>query len=58
MLSLNGPMVLNGIEWYYKIPLRITLSPAEIPLNGPMVLNGIQWYTIDTFLSGPLVAIL
>ena len=33
ILSLNGPMVLNGIEWYYRLPLRIPLSPTEIPLN-------------------------
>ena len=46
ILSLNGPMVPNGIEWYYKLPLRIPLSPTEIPLNGPMVLNGIQWYSM------------
>ena len=39
-------MVLNGIEWYYKLPLRIPLSPTEIPLNGPTVLNGIQWYSM------------
>ena len=54
-------MVLNGIEWYYKLPLRIPLSPTEIPLNGPTVLNGIQWYSMVyhwLFLSGPLVAIL
>ena len=42
-------MVLNGIEWYYKLPLRIPSSPTEIPLNGPTVLNGIQWYTIASF---------
>ena len=36
-------MVLNGIEWYYNLPLRIPLSLTKIPLNGPMVLNGIQW---------------
>ena len=58
MLSLNGPIVLNGIEWYYKLQLRIPLSPTEIPLNDPTVLNGIQWYTIGSFLSGPLVALL
>ena len=28
-----------GIEWYFKLPLRVPLSPAEISLNGPMVLN-------------------
>jgi len=42
-------MVLNGIEWYYKLPLRIPLSPTEIPLNGPMVQYGIKWYTIGSF---------
>ena len=45
----------NGTEWYYKLPLRIPLSPTEIPLNGPTVLNGIP---LALFLSGPLVAIL
>ena len=39
----------NGTEWYYKLPLRIPLSPTEILLNGPTVLNGIQWYTIGSF---------
>ena len=34
----------SGIEWYYKLPLRIPLSPTEILLNGLMVLNGIEWY--------------
>ena len=27
------------IEWYFKLPLRVPLSPAEIS----SILNGIQW---------------
>ena len=38
-------MVLNGIEWYYKLPLKIPLIPTEVPSNGTewysMVFNGI-----------------
>ena len=45
-------MVLNVIEWYYQLQLRIPLSPTEIPLNGPTVLNGIQWPTIGSFFQG------
>ena len=33
----------SGIGWYFKLPLRVPLSPAEISLNGPMVLNDIEW---------------
>ena len=29
----------SGIEWYFKLPFRELLSPAEISL----ILNGIQW---------------
>ena len=29
----------SGIEWYFKLPFRVLLSPAEISL----ILNGIQW---------------
>ena len=36
----------NGIEWYFKLPLRVPLSPAEISLIGPMVLNGTEWYSV------------
>ena len=32
----------SGIEWYFKLPLRVPPSPTEISLNGPMVLKGIQ----------------
>ena len=28
----------SGIEWYFKLPLRVPLSPANISL----ILNGIQ----------------
>ena len=24
----------SGIEWYFKLPLRVPLSPVEISLNG------------------------
>ena len=34
----------SGIEWYFKLPLRVPLSPAEISLNGPMVLTDTEWY--------------
>ena len=36
----------SGIEWYFKLPLRVPLSPTEIPLNGPIVLNGTEWYSM------------
>ena len=36
----------NGIEWYFKLPLTVPLSPTEIPLNGPMVLNDTEWYSM------------
>ena len=29
----------SGIEWYFKLPLRVPMSPTEISL----ILNGIQW---------------
>ena len=36
----------SGIEWYFKLPLRLPLSPAEISLNDTewysMVISGIQ----------------
>ena len=35
----------SGIEWYFKLPLTVPLSPADISL----ILNGIQWYTIGSF---------
>ena len=38
----------SGIEWYYKLPLRVPLSPTEISLNGPMVLNDTEWYSMVT----------
>ena len=25
--------------WYFKLPLRVPLSPTEISLNGPMILK-------------------
>ena len=36
----------NGIEWYFKLPLTVPLSPTEISLNGPMVLNDTEWYSM------------
>ena len=36
----------SGIEWYFKLPLRVPLSPAEISLNGSMVLNDTEWYSM------------
>ena len=35
--SLNCSV--HGIEWYFKLPLKVPLSPTEISLNGSMVLN-------------------
>ena len=32
------------MEWYFKLPLRIPLSLAEILLNGAMILNITEWY--------------
>ena len=40
----------SGIEWYFKLPLRVSLSLAEISLNGPMVCNSNQWCTIGFFV--------
>ena len=40
----------SGIEWYFKLPLTVPLSPAEMSLNGPMVLNDTEWYS--TVISG------
>ena len=31
------------MEWYFKLPLTVALSPTEIPLNSPMVLNDTEW---------------
>ena len=42
----------SGIEWYFKLPLRVSLSLAEISLNGPMVCNSNQWCTIGFFCKG------
>ena len=36
--------LFNGIEWYFKLPLRVPPSP-KISLNGPMVLNDTEWYS-------------
>ena len=41
----------SGIEWYFKLPLTLPLSPADISL----LLNGIQckqWYNIGSFCKG------
>ena len=43
-----------GIEWYFKLPLRVPLIPTEISLNGPMVLNDTEWYSM-VFSGIPLV---
>ena len=48
----------NGIEWYFKLPLTVPLSPSEIPLNGPMILNGIQWYTTGSFCKGSSISMM
>ena len=42
--SLYRSMILNA--WYFKLPLSVPLSPAEISLNGPMVLNDTEWCSI------------
>ena len=34
------------IEWYFKLPLRVPLSPVEISLNGPMALSDTEWYSM------------
>ena len=39
-------MPFCGIEWYFNLPLRVPLTPAEIALNGPMVLNDTEWYSM------------
>ena len=36
----------NGIEWYFKLSLRVPLNPIEISLNGPLVLNDTEWYSV------------
>ena len=36
----------SGIERYFKLPLRVPLSPAETSLTGPMVLNDTEWYSM------------
>ena len=36
--------LFTGIEWYFKLQLRVPLSP-KISLNGPMVLNDTEWYS-------------
>ena len=36
----------SDIEWYFKLPLRVPLSPAEMLLNGSMVLNDTEWYSM------------
>ncbi len=36
----------SGIEWYFKLPLRLPLSPTKISLHGPMVLNDTEWYSM------------
>ena len=36
----------SGIEWYFKLPLRVSLSPAETSLDVPMVLNDTELYSM------------
>ena len=36
----------SGIEWYFKLPLTVPLSPTEILLNSQMVLNDTEWYSM------------
>ena len=39
-------MPFRGIEWYFKLLLRVPLSPIEISLNDPMILNATEWYSM------------
>ena len=36
----------SGIEWYFKLPLRVPLSHADTSFNGPMVLNDTEWHSV------------
>ena len=36
----------SGIEWYFKLLLRLSLSPIKISLSGLMVLNDTKWYSM------------
>ena len=33
-------------EWYFQIPIGVSLRPASVPLKTSMVLNGTEWYSI------------
>ena len=35
----------SGIGWYFKLPLRVPMSP-KISLNDPIVLNDNEWYSM------------
>ena len=39
-------VMFSGIEWYFKLPLRVPLGPTEILLNGSMVLNDTESYSM------------
>jgi len=36
----------KGINWYFKLSLRVPSSPTKILLRGPLVLNDTQWYSV------------
>ncbi len=46
LICLGFCVPFNGIEWYFKLPLRVPPSPTEIALNGPMVLDDTEWYSM------------
>ena len=46
----------SGVEWYFKLPLWVPLSPAEILLNDPTVLNYTEWYSM--IISGIPLALI
>ena len=35
--------ILCTVQWYFKLPLRVPLSPTEISLNVPTVLTDTEW---------------
>ena len=39
--------LFGGIEWYFKLPLRVPLRP-KISLIGPMELNDTEWYSKES----------
>ena len=44
-------------KWYFKLPLRVPLSPTEMSLNGPMVLNDTEWYSVALFYKDVCVCV-